>query len=171
MESAPITVRLLTPEDFAVFRSLRLEALTLEPQAFASSLADWERMTDADWRARLEAVDVLAAFQGPEPLGIMGLDRERGSRTRHRGILIMVYVRGHFRGRGIGDRLVEAVVDRARERGLRQVELAASAENPAAIALYRRHGFKHVGLMPAGMLHEGREIDEVIMVRRLVNQD
>lgn len=168
MESRSITVRLLTPDDAPLFRSLRLEALTLEPQAFASSLSDWSRMTEEDWRARLEAVDVFVAFEGDEPAGLMGLGREQGSKTRHRGLLIMVYVRADYRGRGIGDRLVEAVLDRARTKGMRQVELAASAQNPAAIGLYRRHGFQTIGTLPAGILHEGREIDEVIMVRRLV---
>ena len=171
VESRSITVRLLAAEDFALFRSLRLEALTLEPQAFASSLSDWSRMTDEDWRTRLETIDVFVAFEGEEPAGLMGLGREQGSRTRHRGLLIMVYVRAIHRGQGIGDCLIEAVLDRARTKGMRQVELAASAENPAALGLYRRHGFQTIGTIPAGILHEGREIDEVIMVRRLVDDD
>ena len=35
-----------------------------------------------------------------------------------------------------------AVVDRARERGCRRVELDVNSQNPAAIALYRSLGFE-----------------------------
>ncbi|OLP56121.1 GNAT family N-acetyltransferase [Rhizobium rhizosphaerae] len=170
MESPTITIRHLTADDAALFRSLRLEALEREPQAFASSHSDWSRMTEEDWRARLEAVDVFAAFRDGEPAGLMGLAREQGSKTRHRGLLIMVYVRASHRACGVGDRLIEAVIAQARAKGMRQVELMASAENPAAIGLYRRNGFQPIGTMPAGMLHEGREIDEVIMVRRITSE-
>jgi RimJ/RimL family protein N-acetyltransferase len=51
---------------------------------------------------------------------------------------------------------------------LRQIELAVSVENPAARAFYRRAGFAEVGHVPAGILDEGREIDEILMMRRVV---
>lgn len=46
---------------------------------------------------------------------------------------------------------------------------AVSAENPAAIRFYLREGFSEVGRIPAGFLHDGREIDDVMMVRRLLD--
>jgi RimJ/RimL family protein N-acetyltransferase len=48
------------------------------------------------------------------------------------------------------------------------LELAVSAENPAAIRFYLREGFSEVGRIPGGFLHDGREIDDVMMVRRLL---
>jgi GNAT superfamily N-acetyltransferase len=52
-----------------------------------------------------------------------------------------LYVRPEARGEGVGRTLVEAVLDRARERGCRRVELDVNSENPAAIALYGSLGF------------------------------
>jgi ribosomal protein S18 acetylase RimI-like enzyme len=52
-----------------------------------------------------------------------------------------LYVAPEARREGVGRKLVEAVVDRARERGCRRVELDVSSENPAAMALYRSLGF------------------------------
>jgi ribosomal protein S18 acetylase RimI-like enzyme len=52
-----------------------------------------------------------------------------------------LYVAPEARREGLGRTLVEAVIDRARERGCRRVELDVSSENPAAMALYRSLGF------------------------------
>lgn len=41
-------------------------------------------------------------------------------------------------------------------------------EKPAALRLYRREGFPEVGRIPCGFLHDGMEIDEVLMARRLL---
>ncbi len=52
-----------------------------------------------------------------------------------------LFVREDARGGGLGRALVEAVVDLARERGCRRVELDANDHNAAAQALYRSFGF------------------------------
>ena len=52
-----------------------------------------------------------------------------------------LYVAPEARREGLGRTLVEAVIDRARERGCRRVELDVNSENPAAMALYRSLGF------------------------------
>lgn len=52
-----------------------------------------------------------------------------------------LYVRADARRRGLGDALVAAALDRARERGCARVQLDVNEANPAALALYERHGF------------------------------
>jgi ribosomal protein S18 acetylase RimI-like enzyme len=53
-----------------------------------------------------------------------------------------LYVAEAARGAGLGRALTEAVIDRARERGCRRVELDVNTENTAALALYRSLGFE-----------------------------
>jgi ribosomal-protein-alanine N-acetyltransferase len=50
-----------------------------------------------------------------------------------------------WRRRGIGARLVEAVLERACERGAREVFLEVRPSNATAQRLYDRYGFKEVG--------------------------
>lgn len=161
-----VTIRRLRDGDVAVFRLIRMEALRQEPSAFASTAADWEALADEEWRRRLRA-PVFVAFRGGQPVGIMGLMRQGASKMAHRATIVMVYVRQELRGTGVAARLLDALVAHAGEQSIRQLELAVSVENPAGIRFYQRHGFVEYGTVPGGFLHEGREVDEVLMARRI----
>jgi ribosomal protein S18 acetylase RimI-like enzyme len=160
-------IRLLGPEDVEAFRRIRLEALRCEPASFASSIEDWERLPEEEWRRRVTGNLVFVAFQGESPVGIMGLVRERSSKMAHRATIVMVYVQKSHRGTGLSRKLLDEVIAYARKKDIRQLELAASVENPAAIRFYRNAGFQEIGRIPGGFLDGGREIDEILMVRRI----
>ena len=85
---------------------------------------------------------LVAEAEGSPPAGVCGL--------RYRHSIWMgaddcwledLFVRGGAQGRGLGNALVAAAVDRARERGCRRVELDVDEGNAAARALYERLGF------------------------------
>jgi ribosomal protein S18 acetylase RimI-like enzyme len=160
-------IRHLAPEDFEFFRRIRLEALRAEPAVFASSAEDWEKLPDEEWRRRLTVNAVFVDFIEGEPVAIMGLIRQSASKMAHRATIVMVYVRKDRRGAGHAQALLDALVRHACEAGIRQLELAVSAENPAAIRFYRREGFVEAGRIAGGTIHEGREIDEILMTRHI----
>ncbi len=165
--AAPLPIRRLTAEDAQAFRAIRREALLEAPAAFASTADDFAKLSDEAIRKTLSDLALFAAFRGEEPVGLMGLTRYNSSKMAHRGNLVMVYVRAAERGRKLADELLAAVTAHAQASGLRQIELAVSVENPAARAFYRRAGFAEFGHIPAVFLHEGREIDEILMMRRV----
>ncbi|RFB91436.1 GNAT family N-acetyltransferase [Rhizobium leguminosarum bv. trifolii] len=168
MDASGVTIRHIQAGEVEAFRRIRLEALRTEPSSFASRYEDWAALSLEEWRSRLSE-PVFIAFQDNEPVGIMGLLRQRSSKMAHRATIIMVYIGRSLRGTGLAGRLLNVVSDHARHIGIRQLELFVSAENPAAIRFYQRQGFSEVGRIPAGVLEEGREIDDVIMARRLVD--
>ncbi len=53
------------------------------------------------------------------------------------------------RGRGYGDRLVEAAIAFARGSGARRLMLVSNTRLAPALTLYRKHGFRDVPLDPA----------------------
>ena len=53
-----------------------------------------------------------------------------------------------YRGRGIGDKLMQACIDFARSRGRRSIILESNTKQAAAINLYRKFGFKEIPLDP-----------------------
>jgi ribosomal protein S18 acetylase RimI-like enzyme len=65
------------------------------------------------------------------------------------------------RGRGIGSRLLEAVVDLARNAGCRRVWLVTSNDNLDAVRFYQRRGLRLVAVHP-GAIDEAREIKPAI---------
>ena len=160
-------IRLLSGDDVEVFRRIRLEALRAEPGAYASTVEDWESLADDEWRRRLTENPVFVALQGNEPVGIMGLMRQRASKMAHRATIIMVFLRADCRGAGLAGALLEHLTEYARTQGVRQLELAVTAENLQAFRFYQRQGFDEIGRVPGGFLHEGREIDDIMMARRI----
>jgi ribosomal protein S18 acetylase RimI-like enzyme len=160
-------IKHLEEDDVDLFRRIRLEALTREPQAFASTAADWARLSTAEWQARLTANAVFVALDGDEPLGIMGLMRERASRLAHRATIIMVYVRDEARGSGVAHQLLAHLTEHARSAGIRMLELVARADNETAIRFYEREGFRAIGRVPGGLLDGDAEVDEILMARHI----
>jgi L-amino acid N-acyltransferase YncA len=80
---------------------------------------------------------------------------------------LSVYVERRWRGRGVGRRLLEALVDTARQLGYHKMVLAAFPTNAAGMALYARLGFTRVGVYREQGRLDDRWVDVVIMERLL----
>jgi ribosomal protein S18 acetylase RimI-like enzyme len=78
----------------------------------------------------------VVAYERSEPVG-MALLSQRGDRGWVSGVGVLPA----WRRRSIGRLLMEAVLERAREAGIRQVALEVIAQNRAARALYAALGF------------------------------
>jgi ribosomal protein S18 acetylase RimI-like enzyme len=150
-----IELHVLTPDDWPIWRELRLAALADAPYAFGSRLADWQGDGDREerWRGRLGiagSYNLVALLDG-EPRGMAS-----GVPAPDKGVveLISMWVSPAARGRGVGDELIRAVVGWARDLGATSVRLGVVEGNEPATALYRRHGFHYtgeiVGPMPDG---------------------
>lgn len=80
---------------------------------------------------------------------------------------ISVYVARASRGRGAGTVLLERLVELGRENGFHKLVLAGFPHNSASVTLYRRLGFREVGVYREQGLLGGRWVDVVIMERLL----
>ncbi|MFP3494339.1 N-acetyltransferase family protein [Pseudomonas sp. SIMBA_059] len=74
-----------------------------------------------------------------------------------------VYVRSDQRGQGVGPRLMEALIERARARGKHVMVAAIESGNQASIRLHERQGFITTGQMPRVGIKFGRWLDLTFM--------
>ncbi len=136
-----LTLQRLSPDDWRLWRIVRLQALEDAQYAFATSLSAWQGEGDQEsrWRKRLEDVpfNVVAAVDG-RPVGqVSGTELD----DRLSIELISLWVAPISRGCGIGEALIDAVAGWAEEISARGVSLAVKDGNSHAIALYERTGF------------------------------
>ena len=165
---AHVHVRPLRADDAAEYWQLRLEALENEPLAFGGHADDHRRTSVADAAARIAETDesvVLGAFVLGRLRGMTGLRRAAGIKVRHRASVWGVYVAPELRGRGVGRRLTEAAIARARAMdGVERVTLSVSLAMPAARGLYHALGFEPYGLERAALKVGGEYVDEEHLV-------
>ncbi|PZR75224.1 MAG: ribosomal-protein-alanine N-acetyltransferase, partial [Stutzerimonas stutzeri] len=83
--------------------------------------------------------------------------------------LLNITVKPQSQGRGLGLRLLEHLMQRARERGGRECFLEVRASNAPAYRLYERYGFNEVGRRRAYYPSaDGRE-DALVMACTLLD--
>ena len=140
-------IRRTTEDDWEPLRDVRLRALADSPEAFGSSLDGERDRTEADWRqwaGRGRSGDgvTFVAVEDGRFVGLAGGYPEDGADAVH---LVSMWVDPGVRRGGTGRALVERVVDWARGRGARIVNLWATDGNEPAVALYRSCGFEPTG--------------------------
>jgi ribosomal protein S18 acetylase RimI-like enzyme len=165
-------IRILTAEDADQWWRLRLEALESDPEAFSSSIDEHHRLSLQDVRDRLGSGPqdsfVVGALQDGRLAGMAGFYRETGPKTRHKGRIWGVYVTPEKRQGGIGRRLLQRLLERARAMdGLDQIHLSVTTPQAAAARLYRSMGFEPFGVEPRALKIGGRYIDEEYMLLQL----
>lgn len=164
-----MTLRQLNPSDAPVYRALMLEAYALHPDAFTSAPEERAALPLSWWEARLgdgphAAEQVFGAFQDGQLAGVAGLSFEQREKVRHKASLFGMYVPAAYRGRGLGRRLVHAVLAGARARpGVRLVQLTVTEGNASAQALYESCGFTAFGVEPFAVAVDGGFVSKVHM--------
>jgi ribosomal protein S18 acetylase RimI-like enzyme len=169
--TSPISIRRLLPADAPLYRAIRLEALERNPEAFGSTL-DREAAEPLDWFAeRLNGSAMLGAWHAGTIVATAGVywatdEAAADPDGPPRAHLWGVYVQAAHRGTGLGQALLESVIDHVRPRA-DALHLRVNTENGPALRLYQRLGFEVAGIERNSLERGGRFYDEFLMVKRL----
>jgi len=149
-----IQQRMLSPDDWQVWRSLRLAALADAPGAFGSMLAEWtgDGDTEQRWRGPLAkvALNVLLTLEDQSAGMVSATAPDREGAVEMISLWVAPFARGH----GVGDAALDCVVAWAHaESGGVSVVLSVKADNTPAIQSYGRHGFTDAGPSPDDPSH------------------
>lgn len=152
--------------DVALWRDIRLEMLTVAPGAFGSTLAEHEGRSLDEWRGQVASpvLETVVAVRHGLPVGAARLMRPGDGLPAE---LISMYVAPAHRGAGLSRRIVEAVLERAREHGEPTLRLDVMEDNPAARRLYEGCGFTVQG--PAVPAHPEDPSDPRVELPMLVH--
>jgi GNAT superfamily N-acetyltransferase len=134
-----ITLEVATPDEWIRWRDMRLSALIEAPEAFCSSLSEWENQGEQVWRNRLADVSVnfIALLDGTDAGMVSAM--ASGEEVE----LLSMWVAPFARGKGVGDQLVSAVINWAEIQSVPRLILRVLDGNKRAATLYARHGFEY----------------------------
>jgi RimJ/RimL family protein N-acetyltransferase len=138
-----MTTRRARIGDEPLLRRLRIDALTLAPEAFGSTLDRELARTTEDWRRWMSpgVVFILEDERGAHGLVAGGHDAE-DSAVVH---LMAMWVHPDARSSGGADELVAAILAWAQSERARAVQLQVVDENRRARRCYERNGFVATG--------------------------
>lgn len=104
---------------------------------------------------------IFMATADGRPVGFAAIRRMDGRSVELSGIIVLQ----SMLGRGIGGRLLEAVVAQAVGEGCLRMEVHTEADNVPAIGFYRSHGFDEAGESSASF--DGEQVPLVVLERHL----
>ena len=128
-----------------------MAALKEAPYAFGST---WEGEKDGGDEAWRQAVSSRLRFVAVLDDQVIGMAAGGESNHTATASLTSLWVDPKARGQGVGDQLVNAVLEWAKAEGFRQVVLWVTEGNSRAESLYRRNGFSRTGEVISEPLRE-----------------
>ena len=170
MSCSGFTIRRLGASDTEAFRSIRLEGLQNDADAFGSTF-EKESAEPIEWFAdRVNRNAIFGGFLGDRLVGVAGFYVLEGTKMSHKGVLWGMYVTPEARGSGLAAALVETLLEHAGKE-VEQVQLTVVVTKPRARRFYQRMGFVEYGLEEKALKYNGQYFDEALMVKFLSRKE
>jgi ribosomal protein S18 acetylase RimI-like enzyme len=171
-----LNVALLKASDAAEYRELMLEAYELAADAFTSTVEERTNEPEVFWVKRI--IDpsgmsaAFGAFSGEHLVGTVALEFSAKPKTRHKGVIIGMYVSPKARGTGAGRALLAAAIKYAEAKeGILRLNLTVTDGNEPAVNLYRSAGFVAFGVEPMAILTPSGFKGKIHMSRAVAGED
>lgn len=166
-------IRKLESTDAKEFQRLRLFALQSNPTSFGSSYEEEVKKSLEHFEGFIEPQServFWGAFEDDRLIGMVGLGREDGVKTEHKGFIRSMFVDPPARKGGVASELLNTAIEYSvAQMKLEQLTLSVTSTNIEAINLYKKLGFIEYGIEPNALKIEGRYFDEMMMFRPSVN--
>lgn len=141
------TIRQLTPDDWPLYRDLRLEALRKHP-AFFSPSRDETKFSEPDWRERLANNNgaSFGIFTEGKMIGLTGIVREGNNPASTTALLVSSYIQEQYRRTGLSKLFFEARIKWAQgQKDIKTLILEHRDDNVPSQKAHAKFGFRQVG--------------------------
>ncbi|MFA4994671.1 MAG: GNAT family N-acetyltransferase [Bdellovibrionales bacterium] len=139
-----IFARPLTPNDWQMFRDVRLRALRGHPDVFLRSYETEKKLSEMDWKNTLDGKGkcVIGLFDDNQLIGLAAVFPRQGDLGEQYGLMAMDYIDGKYRGRHLSKLLYEARVDWAKNSGFKKLMTSHREGNEASRRANQAFGFR-----------------------------
>jgi ribosomal protein S18 acetylase RimI-like enzyme len=163
------TIRRLERTDAKEFQRLRLFALQNNSTSFGSSFKEEVKKSLEQFEVFIEPKServFWGAFKDDMLIGMVGLGRDEGVKTEHKGFIRSMFVDPSARKLGVASELLKTAISHSEaQMKLEQLTLVVNSSNIEAISLYKKFRFVEYGLEPNALKIEGRYFAEMLMYR------
>ncbi|MSP48837.1 MAG: N-acetyltransferase family protein [Alphaproteobacteria bacterium] len=167
MTEAPI-IRPATPADLPHIQRIYAHHVSTGLASFEETPPDLAEMTRRFAALTEAGFPYLAAEVGGRVVGYAHCGPYRPRPAYRFSVENSVYLAPEAARRGIGRRLLAALIERATAQGKRQmVAVIGDSANHASIGLHEALGFRQVGTIEGAGFKHGRWVDSVLMQRAL----
>ncbi len=162
-----IKIHQFTESDWATYKSIRLASLNDSPESFGSTYEREAAFSIDEWKSRINPGNGIAHVL-PLVAKIEQASVGLASGVVHEPDCVHVYqmwVSPEYRGRGVGQALLNQIRSWAQELQLSSLFLAVTTTNIAAINMYTSFGFVPYGELEP--LRKGSQLTVQSMVLKL----
>jgi L-amino acid N-acyltransferase YncA len=151
----------LAPADWEQVRSIYLEGIKTGQATFETEAPYWDR-----WNSSHITHCRLVARRGERVTGWAALSQVSNRRVYSGVAEVSVYVASNYRGQGVGQALLEALINCSEQHGIWTLQAGILLENDSSIALHKKCGFREVGRRERIGCLNGTWRDVVLLERR-----
>ena len=159
------TFKKVLPDDWEKFREIRLKGLQTDPEAFGGSFESESKENEEYWRER---------FSNPERcFYAVEIDNKFVAIAASKKIandnwmIVAVYTSPKFRGKSFSRKLIESVIEEAKNSGASKVSLMVNPQQKSAFSLYKKMGFEIIKIEKDQKMGNGKLYDEYYMEKEL----
>ncbi len=154
-------IRTITQDNYSEVTGIYRQGIATGIATFQEDIPDWE-----SWDKSHLPHCRIAAFEGEEMTGWAALTPVSG-RCVYAGVAeVSVYVAEKFRGRGVGELLLNSLIAQSEAAGLWTLQSGIFSTNTGSIRLHEKCGFRQVGYREKIGRKNGVWKDNIIMERR-----
>ena len=148
-------------DNYSFVAEIYREGIATGVATFEKKVPDWE-----SWNQSHLDFGRISCFDSEHMLGWAALSPV-SSRCVYGGVAeLSVYVSKRARGRGIGKKLVDKVVEESEQNGIWTIQSSIFPQNKASYALHLKCGFREIGYKEKVGQLDGRWYDNILFEKR-----
>ena len=165
-----LTMREAIPTDAQVILDY-MEIIIRETKNLAREPEEWNMTVEQEEKFLKQSYDgkdsyMLVVFNSDKVIAVGSFGGNSLKRLGHR-VRLGISILEEYRNVGLGTKMMEILISKAREYGKRTIELDVRADNGRAIHVYEKLGFVHEGRKKEAFYVDGEYIDLALMAKYL----